>query len=152
MWCINMSEILSSLLLRILPWTWQLCLRVLQIIKTEIIWKSVHCYSVSVIVILLKCQPAYSTNSRLGNLNKFSSKCDMVTSLLIYHKCLEIRASLEYLGTDIKLTLSFLSAKSLCWWKWVLSYFKTQKLWSKDNLNTNGWGLSSDVDKWFAHR
>ena len=50
------------------------------------------------------------------------------------------------LGTDIKFTLSFLSAKSLCWWKWILSYFKTQKLWSKDKLNTNGWSLSSDVD------
>ena len=37
------------------------------------------------------------------------------------------------LGTDMKFTLSFPCAKSLCWWKWTLSYFKTQKLWSKDN-------------------
>ena len=43
------------------------------------------------------------------------------------------------LGTDIKFTLSFLSAKSLCWRKWILSYFKTEKLWSEDNLITNGW-------------
>ena len=50
------------------------------------------------------------------------------------------------LGTDIKFTLSFLSAKLLCWWKWVLSYLKTQKLCSKDKLNTNGWNLSGDVD------
>ena len=50
------------------------------------------------------------------------------------------------LGTDIEFTLSFLYAKSLCWWKWILSYFKTQKLWSEDNLNTIGWGLSSDTD------
>ena len=49
-------------------------------------------------------------------------------------------------GTDMKFTLSFLSAKSLCWWKWTLSYFKTQKLWSEDSLNTNGQGLSGDVD------
>ena len=49
------------------------------------------------------------------------------------------------LGTDIKFTLSFLSAKSQRWWNWILSYFKTQKLWSEHNLNTNGSGLSSDV-------
>ena len=53
-------------------------------------------------------------------LNKFSSKYDTVTSLLVYHKYLEIRPSLEYhihsvtLGTDAKFTLSFLSAKPLC--------------------------------------
>ena len=50
------------------------------------------------------------------------------------------------LGTDIKFVVTFLSAKSLCWWKWILSYFKTEKLWGEDNLNTNGRGLSSDVD------
>ena len=50
------------------------------------------------------------------------------------------------LGTDIEFSLSFLSAKSLCWWKWILSYFKTQKLWSEGNLNTIWWGLSSDMD------
>ena len=49
-------------------------------------------------------------------------------------------------STHIKLTLSFLSAKLLCWWKWILSYFKTQKQSSEDNLNTNGRGLSGDVD------
>ena len=45
-------------------------------------------------------------------------------------------------GTDIKFALSFLSAKSLCWWKWILPYFKTRKLRSKDNLCANGRGLS----------
>ena len=48
------------------------------------------------------------------------------------------------LGTNIKFTLSFLSAKSLCWWKAILSYFKAQKLCSEDNLNANG-RLFSDV-------
>ena len=47
--------------------------------------------------------------------------------------------------TDIKFTLSFLSAESLCWWQLFFSYFKTQKLWSEENLNTNGRGLFSDV-------
>ena len=50
------------------------------------------------------------------------------------------------LGTDIKFTFCFLCAKSLCWWKWILSYFKTKELWSEDNLNTNGGSLSSDGD------
>ena len=50
------------------------------------------------------------------------------------------------LGTDIKFTHSLLSAKWLCWWKLIWSYFKAQNLWSEDNLNTNGRGLSSDVD------
>ena len=50
------------------------------------------------------------------------------------------------LGTNIKFTLNFLSAKSLCWWKWILSYFKFHNVWIEDNLNTNGRGLSSDVD------
>ena len=52
------------------------------------------------------------------------------------------------LGRDIKFTLRFLSAKSLCWWKWFLSYFKTQKLWSEDNLNTSGQGLSTNLVMW----
>ena len=61
---------------------------------------------------------------------------------------------LNTLGTDIEFTLSFLSAKSLCWWRWILSAFKTQKSWSEDNLNTNELGLSSDVDSamlWVSH-
>ena len=44
------------------------------------------------------------------------------------------------LGTelDIKFPLSFLSAESLCWWKWILSYFKTQKLWGKFEYKSVG--------------
>ena len=79
--------------------------------------------------------------------NKFSSKYDMVTSLLFIINIWKSDHHLNMtLGTDIKITLSFLSSKSFCWWKWVLSYFKTQQLWSENSLNTNGWGLSGDVD------
>ena len=45
------------------------------------------------------------------------------------------------LGRDIKFTLTFLPAKSLCWRKWILSYFKTPKLWTEDNLNTGAYQM-----------
>jgi len=80
--------------------------------------------------------------------NKFSSKRDMwshcgwfITNIWKLDHCLNMT-----LGTDVKFTLSFPFAESLCWWKWMLSYFKTQKPWSEENLNTNRRSLSSDVD------
>ena len=59
----------------------------------------------------------------------------MVTSLLVYSIYLKIRLSFEY---DTRHR-----HKIRCWWKWILSNFKTQKLWSEDNYNTNGRGLIS---------
>ena len=97
---------------------------------------------------ILKGQPAYKY--RAGKLETNS-----LQSITRSHRCWFIiniwksdhRMNVT-LGTDIKFTLCFLPAKSLCCWRWIfLSYFKTQKLWSEDNLNTNGRGLSSDVDK-----
>ena len=69
-----------------------------------------------------------------------SHRCCLITTIWKLDHRLNVT-----LGTDIQLSLSSLSAKPLCWWKRILSYLKTQKLWSEDNLKANGWGLSSDV-------
>jgi len=76
--------------------------------------------------------PINSVNSRPRNCKQIlfkvwqSDRCWFITNIWKSDHCLNMT-----FGTDIKFTLSFLAAKSLCWWnywKWILSYFKTQKL------------------------
>ena len=87
---------------------------------------------------ILKGRPAYKYRRGREIWNRFSSKymtrshrCWFITNIWKSDHRMNVT-----LGTDIKFTLSFLPAKSLCWWRRILSYFKTQKLWSEDNLNT----------------
>ena len=83
---------------------------------------------------ILKGRPAYNCiNSMPENLKQIifkawqSHHCWFVTNIWKSDYRLNMTS-----GTDTKFTLtslSFLSAKLLCWWKWILSSFKTQKLW-----------------------
>ena len=90
-----------------------------------------------------------NSGPRLKIWNKFFSKYDTVTSLLVYHKYLQIRPGLEY-DTWYRHKINLVSAFHLLNHcvdesEFCLITVMIQKLWNEDNMNTHGRSLSTDV-------